>query len=117
MIKKNNKSYIDLEDILITKYIVKNIVSYFEQNLNNYDSDYLLISYLNLLQKNNLDQVAVSYLKNMKTSDNRALIRKYAKALSKLNNIDEAISILRKYTNNLSYTDREVSFELLGLYL
>ena len=115
--KKNNKSYINLEDILSRNIVVKNIVTYFEQNLKNYKSEYLLISYLNVLQKNDLDQVAVSYLKNMKISDNRALIRKYAKAQSKLSNTDEAVLTLEKYINSLSYTDREVSFELLGLYL
>ena len=30
---KNNKSYIDLEDILSRNIVVKNIVTYFEQNL------------------------------------------------------------------------------------
>ena len=49
----------------------------------------------------------------MKISDNRVLIRKYANAQSKLSNIDEAVLTLEKYINSLSYTDREVSFELL----
>ena len=50
-IKKNNKSYIDLEDILSRNIVVKNIVTYFEQNLKNFESNDLLISYLNVLQK------------------------------------------------------------------
>ena len=50
-IKKNNKSYIDLEDILSRNIVVKNIVTYFEQNLKNFESNDLLISYLNVLKK------------------------------------------------------------------
>ena len=53
--KKKNKSYINLEDILSRNIIKNNIVRYFEENsirLNNQD---LLLSYINVLQKNNLD--------------------------------------------------------------
>ena len=115
--KKKNKSYINIEDILSRNIIKNNIVRYFEENsirLNNQD---LLLSYINVLQKNNLDSIAVSYLKNMQYQTNRLLVRKYSNSLSKLNNIEEAITILESYIGSLSITDRETSFDLLALYL
>ena len=53
----------------------------------------------------------------MKFKDNRTLLRKYSSSLSKLNDVDEAITILEEYKSSLSFTDRETSFELLELYL
>ena len=49
--------------------------------------------------------------------NNRILVRKYSDSLAKLNKVDEAIITLENYIQNLSITDRESSFELLGLYL
>ena len=115
--QKRNKSYIDFEDILSRNIVIANIVEYFEQRPQNFDSNAILISYINLLQKNNLDQSAVMYLKEMDFKKNRTLLRKYSKSLSKLNDVDEAIRILEEYQNSLSFTDRETSFELLELYL
>ncbi len=114
---KNNKSYIDVEEILSRNIIINHIVKYFELNLKNYDNQDLMISYVNVLQKNNLDQIALSYLKEMDFLNNRILVRKYSDSLAKLNKVDEAIIILENYIQNLSITDRESSFELLGLYL
>ena len=114
---KNNKSYIDVEEILSRNIIINHIVKYFELNLRNYDDQDLMISYVNVLQKNNLDQIALSYLKEMDFLNNRILVRKYSESLAKLNKVDEAIIALENYIQNLSITDRESSFELLGLYL
>ena len=77
----------------------------------------MLISYINILQNNNLDQLAVSYLREMNPEQNRSLVRKYSNALFKLNNTAEAISVLENYINSLNITDRESSFDLLALYL
>ena len=115
--EKNNKSYIDVEEILSRNIIINHIVKYFEQNLKNYDNKDLLISYLNVLQKNNLDHVALPYLQEMDFLNNRILVRKYSDSLARLNQVDEAISTLENYIKNLSITDRESSFELLALYL
>lgn len=114
---KNNKSYIDVEEILSRNIIINHIVKYFELNLKNYDNQDLMISYVNVLQKNNLDQIALSYLKEMDFINNRILVRKYSDSLAKLNKVDEAIITLENYLQNLSISDRESSFELLGLYL
>ena len=115
--EKNNKSYIDVEEILSRNIIINHIVKYFEQNLKNYDNKDLLISYLNVLQKNNLDHVALPYLQEMDFLNNRILVRKYSDSLARLNQVDEAIITLENYIKNLSITDRESSFELLALYL
>ncbi len=115
--EKNNKSYIDIEDILSRNIIINHIVKYFEQNLKNYNNKDLLISYVNVLQKNNLDQVALPYLQEMDFLDNRILVRKYSDSLARLNKVDEAIILLENYIKNLSITDRESSYELLALYL
>jgi len=115
--EKNNKSYIDIEEILSRNIIIDHIVKYFEQNLKNYNNKDLLISYLNVLQKNNLDHVALPYLQKMDFLNNRIYVRKYSDALSRLNQVDEAIITLENYIKNLSITDRESSYELLALYL
>ena len=75
--------------------IINHIVKFFEQNLKNYNSKDLLISYLNILQKNNLDHVALPYLQKMNFLNNRILVRKYSGSLAKLNQVDEAIITLR----------------------
>ena len=115
--EKNNKAYIDVEEILSRNIIINHIVKYFEQNLKKYDDQDLLISYVNVLQKNNLDHVALPHLKEMDLSNNRILIRKYSDSLARLNQVDEAITTLENYIKNLSITDRESSYELLALYL
>ena len=115
--EKNNKSYIDVEEILSRNIIINHIVKYFEQNLKNYNNKDLMISYLNVLQKNNLDHVALPYLQEMDFLNNRILVRKYSDALARLNQVDEAIMTLENYIKNLSITDRESSYELLALYL
>ena len=83
----------------------------------NYNNQDLLISYINVLQKNNLDQVALPYLQEMDFLNNRMLVRKYSESLAKLNKVDEAIITLEIYIKNLSITDRESSYDLLALYL
>ena len=98
--EKNNKSYIDVEEILSRNIIINHIVDYFEKNLSEYDDKDILISYINILQKNNLDQLAVSYLKEMDPEQNRTLVRKYSNSLFKLNNTDEAITVLENYINS-----------------
>ena len=54
--------------------IINHIVKYFEQNLKKYDDqDFKLISYVNVLQKNNLDHVALPHLKEMGLLNNRPI--------------------------------------------
>jgi len=115
--KNNNKSYIDVEEILSRNIIINHIVDYFEKNLSEYDNKDILRSYVNILQKNNLDQLAVSYLRDMDPEKNRTLVRKYSNSLFKLNNTAEAITVLENYINSLNITDRESSYDLLALYL
>jgi tetratricopeptide (TPR) repeat protein len=116
-LEKNQKSYIDIETILSRNIIMKNVIKYFENNLSRYDNQTLLLSYIDLLQKNNLDELAVLYFKSEKIIKDRITTRKYSKSLSKLNKSNMAIQNLESYLENSSVTDREVSFELLGLYL
>ncbi len=116
-VEKKNESYIDIESILSRNIIIKNVVDYFEVNLPRYDNQAILLSYINILQKNNLDELAILYLENIDYVNNRTWTRKYAKSLSKLNKTDKAISTLETFIESSSITDREVSFELLTLYL
>ncbi len=116
-VEKKNESYIDIESILSRNIIIKNVVDYFEVNLPRYDNQEILLSYINILQKNNLDELAILYLENIDYVNNRTWTRKYAKSLSKLNKTDKAISTLETFIESSSITDREVSFELLTLYL
>jgi tetratricopeptide (TPR) repeat protein len=116
-LENKNKSYIDIESILSRNIIIKNVVDYFEKNLSRYNSQSILLSYINILQKNELDQLVVSYIKDIDFKKNRILTRKYAKSLSKLNETDRAITTLEEFIESSSVLDREVSFELLMYYL
>jgi hypothetical protein len=84
-LENKNESYIDIESILSRNIIKKNVIKYFENNLSRYDNQILLLSYIDLLQKNNLDELAVLYFKNEKIIKDRITTRKYSKSLSKLN--------------------------------
>ncbi len=112
-----NKSYIDIEDILSRNIIINNIVEYFDVYSSDYKDESIMLSYINILQKNNLDTLAKLYIENLDLSGNRILIRMYSKSLSKLNKIDYAINELESFIANSSVTDREVSLELIDLYL
>tara|TARA_Y100000768_G_scaffold388762_1_gene386894 strand:- start:681 stop:2393 length:1713 start_codon:yes stop_codon:yes gene_type:complete len=113
----NNKSYVDVEDILSRNIIINNIVKYFEATLADYNDDVIILSYINILQKNDLDTLAKSYIENLEINGNRILTRMYSKSLSKLNEVGGAISQLEKFIENTSIMDREVSLELIALYL
>ena len=116
-LENKNESYVDIESILSRNVITKNIVDYFELNLQRYKDKTILLSYINILQKNNIDELAVLYIEDINFRKNRTLTRKYAKALSQLNKTNKAISTLESFIESSSIVDREVSFELLMLYL
>ncbi len=116
-LENKNESYIDIESILSRNIITKNIVEYFEKNLPRYKDQTILLSYINILQKNDIDELAVLYIEDIDYKKNRILTRKYAKSLSQLNKNDKAISTLEKFIETSSISDREVSFELLMYYL
>ncbi len=114
---KNNKSYVDVEDILSRNIITNNVVKYFEVYLSNYNDKVIMLSYINILQKNDLDTLAKAYIEKLEFRGNRILTRMYSKSLSKLNKVNRAIAQLEEFINSSSVTDREVSLELIALYL
>ena len=116
-LENKNESYVDLESILSRNVITKNIVDYFEMNLPRYNDQKILLSYINILQKNDMDELAVLYIEDIDFKKNRILTRKYANSLSKLNKTDEAILTLENFIESSPILDREVSFELLKFYL
>ena len=116
-LENKNESYVDIESILSRNVITKNIVDYFEFNLPRYKDKTILLSYINILQKNDIDELAVLYIEDINFKKNRTLIRKYAKSLSQLNKTNKAISTLESFIKSSSLLDREVSFELLMFYL
>ena len=116
-LENKNESYVDIESILSRNVITKNIVDYFELNLPRYKDKTILLSYINILQRNDIDELAVLYIEDIDFKKNRTLTRKYAKSLSQLNKTNKAISTLESFIESSSLLDREVSFELLMLYL
>ena len=116
-LENKNESYVDIESILSRNIITKNIVDYFELNLPRYKDKTILLSYINILQRNDIDELAVLYIEDIDFKKNRTLTRKYAKSLSQLNKTNKAISTLESFIESSSLLDREVSFELLMFYL
>ena len=116
-LNKNNASYVDIESILSRNVITNNIVEYFEQNLSRYNNQLILLSYIDILQNKGLDELVITYIEDIDYKKNRILTRKYAKSLSNLNETKKAITTLENFINSSSVIDREVSFELLALYL
>ena len=116
-LENKNESYVDIESILSRNVITKNIVDYFELNLPRYKDKTILLSYINILQRNDIDELAVLYIEDIDFKKNRTLTRKYAKSLSQLNKTNKAISTLESFIESSSLLDREVSFELLMFYL
>ena len=115
--ENNNKSYINIEDILSRNIIVNNIIEFFEMKIKHYDSDELLFYYIDILQKNDLDNFVIPYLNKTSYENNRIISRKYSNSLAKLNRIEEAIVVLKNYIATSTITDREALYDLLGLYL
>lgn len=115
--ENNNKSYINIEDILSRNIIVSNIIEFFEMKIKHYDSDDLLFYYVDILQKNDLDNFVIPYLNKTSYENNRIISRKYSNSLAKLNRIEEAIDVLENYITTSTITDRETLYDLLGLYL
>lgn len=115
--KNNNKSYINLEDILSRNIIVNNIVEFFEMKIEHYNSDELLFYYIQILQQNDLDSLVIPYLSKISNPNNRTISRKYSNSLAKINRTEEAIDVLENYIALSTITDREALFDLLGLYL
>ena len=113
----NKKSYVDIEDILSRNIIINNVVKYFEIYLSSYNDELVILSYINILQTNNLDDLAKAHIEKLEVPRNRILTRMYSKSLSKLNEVNEAIAQLENFLASSSVTDREVSLELVVLYL
>ena len=113
----NLKSYVDIEDMLSRNIIINNVVKYFETYLPDYNDELIMLSYINILQTNNLDNLAKTHIEKLEFLESRILIRMYSKSLSKLNEVDEAVSYLESFIKSSSVTDREVSLELVALYL
>ena len=63
-LENKNESYIDIESILSRNIIIKNVVDYFETNLPRYNAQSILLSYINILQKNELDELVIKYIKS-----------------------------------------------------
>ena len=85
--------------------------------IKHYDSDELLFYYVDILQKNDLDNFVIPYLNKTSYENNRTISRKYSNSLAKLNRTEEAIDILENYITTSTITDREALYDLLGLYL
>ncbi len=115
--ERENKSYIDIEEILSRNIIINNITKYFEDYLSNYNDQVIVLSYINILQKNDLDNLAKTYIEKLETPRGRILTRIYSKSLSKINKVSQAIEELEKYIDSSPVPDREVSLELVSLFL
>ncbi len=114
--RKNNKSYIDVDEILVNNLFVANVIDFFDNYLKNKDDTNLLLSYVDYLQRNSLDSIAVKYLSQVNI-DNRIIIRKFAYSLSKISENERAATLIENYINKSSVTDRQISLELVSLYL
>ena len=67
----NQKSYVDIEDILSRNIVINNVVKYFETYLSSYNDELVILSYINILQTNNLDDLAKTYIEKFEDRGNR----------------------------------------------
>ena len=94
-----------------------NVISFFDNYLDNNDDRLLAISYIELLYSYNQLAKALSYIDEVGVSNERNLVRLKSSALVSLNKLIPARDILISYLSFANNSDRQIQFELMRIHL
>jgi len=116
-IKPINKS--DYNKLIYSLFDNKNrlnVIQFFESYLNKNKNDALHLSFIELLYSYNMPSQVILHIDKVGPLDERNLIRLYANSLLLLDRNIQAKDLLENFLQNRSSPDRQVEYELLGVY-
>jgi Flp pilus assembly protein TadD len=93
-----------------------NVIQFFEKYLNKNKNRALNLSFIELLYSYNMPSRVIYHIDKIGSLDERNLVRLYANSLLLLHRNMQAKDLLENFLQNRSSSDRQVEYELLGIY-
>ena len=116
-IKPINKS--DYSKLIYSLFDNKNrlnVIQFFENYLNKNKNRALNLSFIELLYSYNMPSKVIYYIDKIGSLSERNLVRLYANSLLLLHRDIQAKDLLENFLQNRTTSDRQVEYELLGIY-
>ena len=116
-IKPINKS--DYSKLIYSLFDNKNrlnVIQFFENYLNKNKNQALNLSFIELLYSYNMPSKVIYYIDKIGSLSERNLVRLYANSLLLLHRDIQAKDLLENFLQNKPSSDRQVEYELLGIY-
>jgi len=116
-IKPINKS--DYSKLIYSLFDNKNrlnVIQFFENYLNKNKNRALSLSFIELLYSYNMPSKVIYYIDKIGSLGERNLVRLYANSLLLLHRDIQAKDLLENFLQNRTASDRQVEYELLGIY-
>jgi hypothetical protein len=116
-IKPINKS--DYSKLIYSLFDNKNrlnVIQFFENYLNKNKNRALSLSFIELLYSYNMPSKVIYYIDKIGSLSERNLVRLYANSLLLLHRDIQAKDLLENFLQNRTTSDRQVEYELLGIY-
>ena len=93
-----------------------NVIQFFENYLNKNKNQALNLSFIELLYSYNMPSKVIYYIDKIGSLSERNLVRLYANSLLLLHRDIQAKDLLENFLQNKPSSDRQVEYELLGIY-
>jgi len=93
-----------------------NVIQFFENYLNKNKNQALNLSFIELLYSYNMPSKVIYYIDKIGPLSERNLVRLYANSLLLLHRDIQAKDLLENFLQNKPSSDRQVEYELLGIY-
>ena len=93
-----------------------NVIQFFENYLNKNKNRALSLSFIELLYSYNMPSKVIYYIDKIGSLSERNLVRLYANSLLLLHRDIQAKDLLENFLQNKPSSDRQVEYELLGIY-
>ena len=93
-----------------------NVIQFFENYLNKNKNRALSLSFIELLYSYNMPSKVIYYIDKIGSLGERNLVRLYANSLLLLHRDIQAKDLLENFLQNRPSSDRQVEYELLGIY-
>ena len=116
-IQPNNKS--DYSKLIYSLFDNKNrlnVIQFFENYLNKNKNHSLNLSFIELLYSYNMPSRVIYHIDKIGSLGERNLVRLYANSLLLLHRNTQAKDLLENFLQNRLSSDRQVEYELLGIY-